>query len=115
MRIRGGRATVTGERSLKSPLPSRVGRRGDRVDPGARRLRAVVDLVTDYAQWLATCDVPKLLVIAEPGAILRGPQLEFCRTWPNQTELTVTGNHFLQEDSPDEIGAAIASFIAGHR
>ena len=75
----------------------------------------VVDIVTDYAQWLTTCDVPKLLVVAEPGAILRGRQLEFCRAWPNQSEITVPGNHFLQEDSPDEIGEALASWIASHR
>ena len=75
----------------------------------------VVEIVTAYADWLSTSDVPKLLVVAEPGAILRGPQLEFCRTWPNQTEITVTGNHFLQEDSPDEIGAAIAAWITAHR
>ena len=75
----------------------------------------VVEIVTAYADWLSTSDVPKLLVVAEPGAILRGPQLEFCRTWPNQTEITVSGNHFLQEDSPDEIGAAIAAWITAHR
>jgi haloalkane dehalogenase len=55
--------------------------------------------------------VPKLLVRADPGAILNGPQLEFCRRWPNQRGVTVSGNHFLQEDSPDEIGAAIAEWI----
>jgi len=46
------------------------------------------------------------------GAILNGPQLEYCRTWPNQTEVTVAGNHFCQEDSPDEIGQAIADWLA---
>jgi haloalkane dehalogenase len=71
----------------------------------------VTDIVAAYAEWLATSDVPKLLVVAEPGAILTGTQLEFCRRWPNQREVTVTGNHFLQEDSPDEIGAAIAAWI----
>jgi haloalkane dehalogenase len=71
----------------------------------------VVALVEDYASWLATSTVPKLLVVAEPGAILRGPQLEFARSWPNQREVTVAGNHFVQEDSPDEIGAAIAAWM----
>ena len=49
---------------------------------------------------------------ADPGSILVGPQREFCRTWPNQTEVTVKGLHFIQEDSPDEIGQAIAEFLA---
>ena len=71
----------------------------------------VVAVVDAYADWLVTSTVPKLLVRAEPGAILRGPQLEFCRGWPNQREVTVAGNHFVQEDSPDEIGEAIADWI----
>jgi haloalkane dehalogenase len=71
----------------------------------------VVAIVTDYAAWLSTSVVPKLLVVAEPGAILRGAPLEFCRAWPNQREVTVAGNHFVQEDSPDEIGQAIATWI----
>ncbi len=73
----------------------------------------VVKLVGDYADWLSGCDVPKLFVNAEPGAILIGEQREFCRSWPNQTELTVNGNHFLQEDSPDEIGQAVADWLKG--
>ena len=72
----------------------------------------VVAIVDDYARWLATSDVPKLFVNAEPGTILTGPQREFCRTWPNQQEITVRGSHFVQEDSPREIGAAVAGFVA---
>lgn len=72
----------------------------------------VTQIVTDYGEWLSGSDVPKLLVNADPGAILNGPQLEYCRTWPNQTEVTVAGNHFCQEDSPDEIGQAIADWLA---
>ncbi len=72
----------------------------------------VVEIVAAYADWLASSDVRKLLVVAEPGAILNGAPLEFCRAWPNQTEVTVAGNHFLQEDSPDAIGAAIAGWLA---
>jgi haloalkane dehalogenase len=68
------------------------------------------EIVAGYAQWLSTSDVPKLLVRAEPGAILIGEQLERCRQWPNQAEVTVAGNHFCQEDSPDEIGTAIATW-----
>ena len=71
---------------------------------------AVHSIVSDYADWLAESSVPKLFVNADPGAILIGAQREFCRNWPNQEEVTVTGNHFLQEDSPDEIGGAIADW-----
>lgn len=73
----------------------------------------VVEIAQDYADWLSASDLPKLFINAEPGAILKGPQLEFCRSWPNQTEVTVAGNHFVQEDSPDEIGRAIADWYAG--
>jgi haloalkane dehalogenase len=71
----------------------------------------VHEIVASYADWLATSDVPKLLVVADPGAILTGDQLEFCRRWPNQREVTVAGNHFVQEDSPDAIGSAIAKWL----
>ena len=70
----------------------------------------VVELVQSYADWLKDSKVAKLFINAEPGAILIGPQREFCRSWPNQKEVTVVGNHFLQEDSPDEIGLAIADW-----
>ena len=71
----------------------------------------VVRIAADNAQWLAKSSVPKLFVNAEPGSILVGPQREFCRTWPNQREVTVRGLHFIQEDSPDEIGRAVADFV----
>jgi haloalkane dehalogenase len=71
----------------------------------------VVTIVAEYAAWLAQSDVPKLFVNAEPGALTRGRSRDFCRTWPNQTEVTVKGAHFIQEDSPDEIGAAVADFV----
>ncbi len=71
----------------------------------------VVSIVDDYSEWLAQSDVPKLFVNAEPGAILTGSQREFCRTWPNQEEVTVRGVHFVQEDSPHEIGEAVATFV----
>lgn len=73
--------------------------------------RDVVEIVLDYADWLSTSEVPKLFINAEPGAILTGPQRDLVRTWPNQTEITVKGNHFIQEDSPHEIGAAIADWL----
>ncbi len=71
----------------------------------------VARIVQDYADWLGESAVPKLFINAEPGAILIGPQREFCRAWPNQTEVTLPGNHFLQEDSPDEIGQAISKWL----
>ena len=70
----------------------------------------VVELTQRYADWLAACDLPKLFINAEPGIILTGAQREFCRTWPNQREVTVWGLHFIQEDSPDEIGRALAEW-----
>ena len=73
----------------------------------------VVDIVQSYADWLAGSDLPKLFINAEPGAILRGDQREFCRTWPNQKEVSVRGTHFIQEDSPHEIGQAIAEWHRG--
>ncbi|MDQ6649137.1 MAG: haloalkane dehalogenase [Actinomycetota bacterium] len=73
----------------------------------------VVARVTAYGEWLAGSDVPKLFVNAEPGSILVGPMREFARSWPNQREVTVAGSHFVPEDSPVEIGAAVAAFAAG--
>jgi haloalkane dehalogenase len=70
----------------------------------------VVDVVRSYADWLVQSELPKLFINADPGAILIGQQREFCRSWPNQKEVTVAGNHFLQEDSPHEIGQAIAQW-----
>ena len=70
----------------------------------------VHDIVAGYSDWIRSSAMPKLFINAEPGAILVGPQREFCRAWKNQQEVTVKGNHFLQEDSPDEIGKAIAEW-----
>ena len=75
----------------------------------------VCRIVDDYGAWLAQSDVPKLFINAAPGSILTGEQREFCRTWPNQTEVKVNGIHFVQEDSPDEIGQAVAEFVRGIR
>ena len=71
----------------------------------------VTSIVREYSEWLAGSDIPKLFVNAEPGAILTGPQREYCRTFPNQTEVTVRGSHFIQEDSPTDIAAAIVSWL----
>ena len=70
------------------------------------------EAVAAYAQWLAASDFPKLFFKVEPGAILTNDKLlAAVRAWPNLTELTVKGIHFVQEDSPHEIGAAIADWI----
>lgn len=71
----------------------------------------VVAIVENYGRWLASSPLPKLLISATPGALLTGRALAFCRTWPNQREVTVKGSHYLQEDSPAEIGAALRDFI----
>ena len=71
----------------------------------------MVALVEDYGSFMATSDMPKLFINAEPGSILVGPAREFCRSWPNQVEVTVKGLHFIQEDSPAEIGQAIAAWL----
>ena len=72
---------------------------------------AVAEIVESYGQWLASSPVRKLFINADPGSILTGRQREFCRAWPNQTEITVPGIHFIQEDSGPEIGRAIADWM----
>ncbi len=72
----------------------------------------MVALVESYGSWLeGSTGLPKLFINAEPGSILVGRQREYCRSWPNQTEVTVKGAHFLQEDSPEEIGRAVAAWL----
>lgn len=75
----------------------------------------VVETVRNYAGWLAESPLPKLFIAAEPGALLTGRAREFCRTWPNQREVMVKGIHYLQEDSPTEIGLALRDFVQGVR
>ena len=69
------------------------------------------EIVQSYGEWMSVNEIPKLFINAEPGAILTGQQREFCRTWKNQTEITVSGSHFIQEDSPHEIGSAICEWL----
>jgi haloalkane dehalogenase len=71
----------------------------------------VVEIAQAYSQWMAGNRIPKLFVNAEPGAILTGAPREFCRSWNNQTEVTVPGSHFIQEDSGPAIGRAVAGWI----
>ena len=73
----------------------------------------ICKIVDSYSQWMAENNTPKLFINAEPGAILIGKQREFCRTWKNQKEVTVKGSHFIQEDSPNEIGNAIFDWLKG--
>jgi haloalkane dehalogenase len=73
----------------------------------------MVQIIQDYAAWMASTDLPKLLIHGEPGAILVGALRDFCRSWKNQQEVTLSGKHFLQEDSPHEIGRAIAQWLEG--
>ena len=70
----------------------------------------VCKIVDDYSSWMSINEIPKLFINADPGSILTGKQREFCRKWKNQQELTVKGNHFIQEDSPNEIGEAISKW-----
>ncbi|WP_223191186.1 haloalkane dehalogenase [Paraburkholderia panacisoli] len=71
----------------------------------------VAKIVDDFSRWMAETDVPKLFINGDPGGILVGDMRELCRTWKNQEEVTVKGSHFLQEDSPHEIGVAVAEWL----
>jgi haloalkane dehalogenase len=75
----------------------------------------VTAIVESYAAFLSRSQIPKLLIVGEPGAIVTGRTREFCRTWRNQREVTVPGRHFLQEDSPHQIGAALTEFVTSLR
>ena len=75
----------------------------------------VVSVVEAYGSWLAASDVPKLFINAQPGAVVNGRIRGLIRTWPNLTETTISGIHFVQEDSPDEIGTAVAKFVCNSR
>lgn len=72
----------------------------------------VVEVVDSYSKWLSVSPIPKLFIDAEPAGFLIGPQREFCRAWPNQQTVMVPGAHFVQEDSPKEVGEASARFVA---
>ena len=100
---------------IMSILPNRNGRRER--DPNSSELFLFLHINGTFAEMkqmqknLMSIKVPKLFVNAEPGAILLGAQREACRAWPNQHEVTVGGRHFIQEDSPAEIGHAVADFV----
>ena len=71
----------------------------------------VAEIITAYGEWLSQSPLPKLYIQGEPGSM---PQSEraFCRTWPAQSEITIRGIHFLQEDAPDEIGVDLATWLS---
>ena len=71
----------------------------------------VVAIVEQFGEWMSRSAFPKLFVNGDPGAIMVGAVREFCRSWPNQREVTVKGRHLLQEDSPEEIGTALGEFV----
>lgn len=71
----------------------------------------VVEEVRKNSEFHKDSEIPKLFINADPGSILVGEQREFARTWKNQTEVTVSGNHFVQEDSSEEIGSALRNFV----
>ena len=101
--------------AYRKPYPTEESRRPTLVWPRELPIDGepedVVGIVEDYSRWLAESGIPKLFVNAEPGVILTGAQREFCRGWRNQEEVTVRGAHFVQEDSPREIGEAIDAFV----
>jgi len=94
--------TVEADRQVMLNWPRQI--------PIAGEPAPIVALVQQYADWLRQCSVPKLFINAEPGSLLVGAQRDFCRTWPKQTEVTVKGIHFIQEDSGAEIGRAVAAW-----
>jgi haloalkane dehalogenase len=71
----------------------------------------IIERVQSYGKWMSESDMPKLFINADPGALLRGTAREFCRKWKNQTEVTVKGRHFIQEDSGSEIGQHIKRWL----
>ena len=73
--------------------------------------KAVCEIVERYSRIISESDTPKLFINAEPGMILAGKLIEFVRTWKNQTEVTVKGLHFIQEDSPNEIASALKEWL----
>jgi haloalkane dehalogenase len=92
----------------ESRLPTLVWPRQIPIDGEPADVTAIAE---SYGKAMSQSAIPKLLIVGEPGAIVKGRTLAFCRTWPNQTEVTVKGVHFLQEDSPHEIGNALQKFM----
>jgi haloalkane dehalogenase len=90
-------------RSREARLPTLVWPRQIPIEGAPADVTAIAER---YGHAMGQSALPKLLIVGDAGAITKGRTLEICRTWPNQTEVTVRGVHFLQEDSPDESGTA---------
>jgi haloalkane dehalogenase len=99
-------------RSREARLPTLVWPRQIPIEGVPADVTAIAER---YGQAMSQSALPKLLIAGDPGAIIKDRALEFCRTWPNQTEVSVRGLHFLQEDSPDEIGRALQDFLKSVR
>lgn len=82
-----------------------------RMIPISGEPKEMCDQVDEYSEWLSSSDIPKLFVNANPGAILIGAQRQFCRSWPNQTEVTVSAGHFIPEDAPVEVATALSAWL----
>lgn len=106
-------AMETYRRYFRIPGPSRQPMLSWTRDlPIAGEPEDVVRVVDSYAQWLSGSSIPKLFIDADPAGFLIGAQREFCRSWPNQTTVQVSGAHFVQEDSPEAVGMATAGFVS---
>jgi len=101
--------------AYRAPFAEREARRPTLVFPRELPVEGepadVAAIVEAYGAWMAASDLPKLFVNAEPGALLTGRARDFCRGWKNQREVTVEGIHYIQEDSPREIGVALRDFV----
>lgn len=101
--------------AYRAPFAERDARRPTLVFPRELPIEGepaeVAAIVEAYGAWMAANDLPKLFINAEPGALLTGRARDFCRSWKNQREVTVAGIHYIQEDSPRGIGAALRDFV----
>jgi len=70
----------------------------------------VTEIVTTYAEWLSHSSIPKFFIHSDPGT-MSPSALAVCRAWPAQSEITVRGLHYPQEDSPDEVGQGLVNWL----
>jgi haloalkane dehalogenase len=70
----------------------------------------VTEIITAYGAWLSRSSVPKLFIRSEPGT-MQPSSITFCHSWPAQSEVVVSGRHYPQEDSPDEVGNALTDWL----
>src|SRR5437868_1374128 len=70
----------------------------------------VTEIVTAYGEWLSSSSIPKFFIRSDPGT-MSPSALGVCRAWPTQSEITVRGLHYPQEDSPDEVGQALVNWM----